>query len=317
LIFPLKKLYRPEYLQVGQKPGRYFEGWYFKFSFEGRAFAVIPGISLADPHAFIQVIQGSTGSSSYERYPLEAFRSRRDRFELTLGANLFSLERIRLRLADFEADLEVRRRVRWPSSLLAPSSMGWYSFARFMECYHGVIVLDGLAEGRVDGRALSGGRFYLEKDWGSSFPKAWIWMQSNDFPAAPASLTCSVARVPFRGREFSGFIAGLLVGGDLHRFATYNGSRLEKAAVSSDGVEVVLRRGNLRLELRAARRAGAELASPVDGEMRGRIVESLSSEVEVRLSRGGRRLFEGHGSCAGLEVVRPEELARGRLRLGT
>jgi hypothetical protein len=49
--------------------------------------------------------------------------------------------------------------------------------------------------------------------------------------------------------------------------------------------------------------------------MRGRIVESLTSEVEIRLSRGGRTLFAGTGSCAGLEAVRPEELARGELRL--
>jgi hypothetical protein len=178
-----------------------------------------------------------------------------------------------------------------------------------------VIVLDGLAEGRVNGRTRTGGRFYLEKDWGSSFPRAWIWMQSNDFGGPPASLTCSVARVPFRGREFSGFIAGLLAAGKLHRFATYNGARLLRAAVTGGAAEVTLRRGALSLELRAERRAGAALASPVEGEMRGRIVESLTSVVEVRLSRSGRRLFEGSGSCAGLEVVRPEELARGKLRL--
>jgi hypothetical protein len=73
--------------------------------------------------------------------------------------------------------------------------------------------------------------------------------------------------------------------------------------------------GQLAPELRAARRAGAELASPVHGEMRGRIVESLTSEVEIRLSRVVRTLFAGTGSCAGLEVVRPEELALGELRL--
>jgi tocopherol cyclase len=184
-----------------------------------------------------------------------------------------------------------------------------------MECYHGVIVLDALAEGRVNGRPRSAGRFYLEKDWGSSFPKAWIWMQSNYFGGRPASLTCSVARVPFRGREFTGFIAGLLAGGVLFRFATYNGARLEQASASAGTAEVILRRADLSLRLRATRRAGAELASPVNGEMRGRIVESLRSEVDVRLTRAGRTLFEGIGTCAGLEVVRPEELSRAEVRL--
>jgi tocopherol cyclase len=261
------------------------------------------------------VIQGSAGLSSYHRFTPEAFRSRRDRFQVEVGENLFSLERVRLRLEGFEAELQTSERVRWPSCLFAPSSMGWYSLVRFMECYHGVIVLDALAEGRVNGRSRSAGRFYLEKDWGSSFPKAWIWMQSNYFGGRPASLTCSVARVPFRGREFTGFIAGLLAGGVLYRFATYNGARLEQASASAGAAEVALRHGSLSLRLRATRRAGVELASPVNGEMSGRIVESLRSEVEVRLSRAGRTLFEGTGTCAGLEVVRPEELARAEVRL--
>jgi hypothetical protein len=102
---------------------------------------------------------------------------------------------------------------------------GWYSFMRFMECYHGIIVMDADIEGKINGEPQSRGCFYLEKDWGTSFPKAWIWMQSNSF-STRASLSCSVARVPFRGKEFTGFIIGLFSGGKLHSFTTYNGSRL-------------------------------------------------------------------------------------------
>ncbi|WP_243392439.1 MULTISPECIES: tocopherol cyclase family protein [unclassified Mesotoga] len=28
---------------------------------------------------------------------------------------------------------------------------------------------------------LTGGKGYIEKDWGRSLPDAWIWMQSNNF----------------------------------------------------------------------------------------------------------------------------------------
>lgn len=313
----LRRLYRPEFFQGSGKRGGYFEGWYFKYTFGDSAFALIPGISLAerDRHAFIQVIDGPTGRSAYHRFPAEEFRCRGDRFLLSLGDNHFSLEGVRVRLPGFEAELTMSGEVRWPSALLSPSSMGWYAFLRFMECYHGIVVLDAEAWGRLNGTALSGGRFYLEKDWGSSFPRAWIWMQSNRFAAGPACVTCSVARVPFRGREFSGFIAGLWAQGRLHRFATYNGAVLERAAEEGGTAEVALRRGGLRLELRAARRPGAELASPVLGEMRGRIVESLTSEIGVLLSDGGRRLFEGTGRCAGLEVVQPRELERGSVGL--
>jgi tocopherol cyclase len=41
----------------------------------------------------------------------------------------------------------------------------------------------GLTYSAVGGRRVdfSGGSGYIEKDWGRSFPRAWIWAQSNTF----------------------------------------------------------------------------------------------------------------------------------------
>ena len=65
--------------------------------------------------------------------------------------------------------------------------MGPYTFAPFMECYHGVLSFDHTIAGSlaVDGQELdfTGGHGYIEKDWGQAFPKAWIWTQSNHFGA--------------------------------------------------------------------------------------------------------------------------------------
>jgi len=346
MLYLLKKLYRPEYFQGdvalrrharrGRRsagasgdstsadgspspgpsgPRGYFEGWYFKCVFPDRAYAFIPGISLAgeDSHSFVQVVDGTSGSARYFRYPREEFGFGTRGFEVRVGPNRFSEREIHLELDGLRADLRIRDPLRWPSSLFSPSSMGWYAFVRFMECYHGVIVLDGEAEGTVDGRRLDGGRFYLEKDWGTSFPRAWIWMQSNSFASdTRASLTCSIARVPFRGTEFSGFIIGLLGDGVLHRFTTYTGARIEELSIGETSLRVEIRQGAQRLALDAVREPGAELASPVLGEMSGRIEETLRATIEVSLSEEGREIFSGQGRWAGLEVVRAEELLRGR-----
>ena len=324
MLYSLKKLYRPEFFQgdravrrhLGSPPAGpaargYFEGWYFKSVFPDAAWAFIPGISLAaqDPHCFVQVLDGTRGTARYHRFAPDQFRFGTGHFEVEIGPNRFSQEEMHLELEDLRADLAVRDAVRWPSSLLSPSSMGWYAFARFMECYHGVIVLDGEVHGTVNGRVLAGGRFYLEKDWGSSFPRAWIWMQTNSFaPEGQASLTCSIARVPFRGREFSGFIIGLLAQGQLHRFTTYTGARIEELEVGETSVRIRIRRGAQVLSLRARRETGAELASPVRGEMKGRIEETLGATVEVELTEGNTTVFAGTGGSAGLEVVHPEPL---------
>jgi len=318
LLSGLRRLYQPVLFQgegLLGRPAAYFEGWYFKAVFPHEAYALIPGVSLAgsDPHGFIQVIDGSSGRSSYEGFPLSAFASDPRRFEIRLGGNRFSLDGVEVSLKGFQASLRITEAVPWPSRPLSPSSMGWYAFVRFMECYHGVIVLDAAVEGRVNGRDPGPGRFYLEKDWGRSFPSAWIWMQSNSFTGCPAgvSLTCSVARVPFGGREFTGFIIGLLEGGRLHAFTTYNGARLERIGFDQREVQVQVRRGGLSLVVRASREQGVPLVSPVAGAMQGRIEETLRAQVEVELKQAGRTLFRGQGGSAGLEVIQPAELLRG------
>ena len=311
LIYDVKKLYRPEYFQGNHLVGRggnYFEGWYFKAVFADASYAIIPGISLApgDAHAFLQINDGHTGASRYERYPQKEFSYRADKFELLVGGSSFSLGGTHVAVPGFTAELRVTNSFRWPSTLVSPSSMGWYSFARFMECYHGVIVLDAEIEGTVNGTRQTG-RFYLEKDWGRSFPQAWVWLQTNSFPSR-ASVTCSVARVPFRGRVFTGFIAGLLCGDRFECFTTYNGTVLDRLEVDTHEVLLGFRRGKTYLLIRAKRRTGAVLASPVEGAMNGRIEEALDAEVAVHMEDDGRLVFEETGTRAGLETVNAESL---------
>jgi hypothetical protein len=64
---------------------------------------------------------------------------------------------------------------RLPVSLFTPGIMGWYRFIPFMQCYHGLISMNHSLEGEITDGAerivLSGGKGYIEKDWGSSFPR--------------------------------------------------------------------------------------------------------------------------------------------------
>ncbi len=101
-----------------------------------------------------------------------------------------------------------------------------------MECYHGVISMDHGLEGflEINGHitCLDGGKGYIEKDWGSSFPEGWIWLQSNNFDHNdPCSLMLSIAKIPWRGRSFTDSICGILHGDDFHTMATYNGAVIE------------------------------------------------------------------------------------------
>ena len=311
------------------KKSPFFEGWYFKLvdAAERHSYAVIPGVFIgsdADPsHAFIQTLDGMTGRSTYHRYPLEAFSADAGAMDIRVGPNRFTRDHMSLELTSPERSMSGVVRFRnlspWPVTLASPGIMGWYAYVPFMECYHGVVSLDHAIEGAltVDGEQLefTGGRGYIEKDWGQGFPDAWVWMQANHFEQPGTSITASVATIPWLGGSFLGFIAGFWHERRLHRFATYTGAKLGLLDASEDAVRIHLvarpdrraDRPGLRLELTAARAGGGMLRSPERIAMLQRVEESLTASVHARLvalEQGRERtLFDGTGRNAGLEVV--------------
>ncbi len=317
----VKKILHPSaYHGQGARPP-FFEGWYFKMVSAGQeqAYAVIPGVyhasEAARSHAFIQVMDGRAARSAYYFFPVEAFYATEGTFEVSIGNNTFSERGLRLDLSGQEiglrGEIEHQGVVPWPVTLLSPGIMGWYAWMPFMECYHGVVSLDHALRGRleVSGRPVdfTGGRGYIEKDWGRAFPLAYIWMQSNHFSMPGASLTASIAVIPWLASAFNGFIVGLWHAGRLYRFATYTGARVENLQVTDEAVLWVISSRRHRLEILARRRQGGLLHAPTTLEMDRRVAETLDAEIEVRLLETGpggqRQLFHDQSGSAGLEMA--------------
>jgi len=316
----LHSVLNPDIYHGTHKTGPFFEGWYFKLidASQQKRWCIIPGVYIgknpADTHAFIQVMDGVSGQSSYQPLDCRAFVSRQDRFEVNLANNCFTTRGIRLDISQpdvsLHGELSFGRVSPWPVSLISPGIMGWYAWVPGMECYHGVVSLDHSLQGilEINGEQVdfSGGRGYIEKDWGKSFPRAWVWMQTNHFSQPGSSLTFSAAIIPWGKNSFDGFIAGLLTGGQLHRFATYTGAHLEDYSASDHTVHAVLSGRSSRLEVTATRAEGGILRAPTLMQMDRRITETLSAQVQVRLlcRQGARWLveFEDTGRHAGLEV---------------
>lgn len=313
----IETVMHPERYHGQNKRPPFFEGWYFKLidASQQHKYAVIPGIFLSDDparqHAFVQVLDGRTGGSAYYTFPAEQFSAAPDAFDVRVGPNRFSAHSIALNLAGGElplcGELRFEGGAPWPVTWRAPGIMGWYGWLNFMECYHGVVSFDHHIAGalRLDGRAMdfTGGRGYIEKDWGKSFPSAWVWMQSNHFAQPGTCLTASIAVIPFIGRSFPGFIVGLWHEQRLYRFATYTGARTERLAITDEAVHWVVSDRRRRLEMRAMRGAGGLLRGPSRTEMHKRVMETLQASVQVRLTDlNGCEHFSGTGQHAGLEV---------------
>ena len=300
----------------------FFEGWYFKLvsADETKRLAVIPGVILGqDGHAFVQVLDGVRGEGAYFRYPLSDFAASREEFQLQIGPNHFSLDRIQLELPESQLGLKgevgFKGITPWPVSFTSPGIMGWYAWVPFMECYHGVLSFDHLLEGSLDLQSktfdFNSGHGYVEKDWGQSFPQAWVWFQSNHFSAPGTCLTASVAIIPWLGTSFNGFIIGLWHKGKLYRFATYTGAVIETLEITDEKVLWTVKDRRFRLQLRAERAGTGLLLGPTRREMGIRVAETLNALVYVHLTdQNGITIFEGQGRNAGLEAYNPTVLAR-------
>jgi tocopherol cyclase len=310
-------LFHPErYHGHGRRPP-FFEGWYYKLvDAAGVArYAVIPGVFLSDDpaqaHAFVQFLDGATGGASYHRYPVDAFRAARRSLHVVVGGNRFTDRRIDLALdgegRTVRGSVELGWLRPWPVRPWSPGIMGPYAFVPSMECNHGVVSFDHPLTGglTVDGRDidLTGGRGYIEKDWGAAFPAGYVWLQSNHFATVGTSLVGSIAIIPWRRSAFPGFLVGLWHDGRLHRFATYTGARTEHLAITDDHVEWTVVDRRHRLRLRARRAEGGLLYGPTREAMGSRVGETMRATIAAQLTEhGGRRVFEGEGQHAGLEL---------------
>lgn len=311
----LKTILTPEAYHGTKKHPPFFEGWYYKMisADESHKVAIIPGVILGqDAHSFIQVLNGVEGTSAYHAFHLESFQANPKRFSIEVGENHFDDRRLTLNIdrpeGHLKGEIQLGPLNSWPVTLLSPGIMGWYAWVPRMECYHGVLSFDHSLQGTLTLNGItmdfSGGRGYIEKDWGQAFPTAWVWFQSNHFGNVSACITASVAIIPWIGNAFRGFVAGLWLDGKLYRFATYTGAKIETLEITDDQVKWVIRNQRYRLSLIASRDKGGLLRGPTRLDMGKRVLETLNASVQVQLKTlQGEQLFEGCGAHAGLEVV--------------
>ncbi|MEI7542884.1 MAG: tocopherol cyclase family protein [bacterium] len=317
----MSNIWKPEVFQGQGKKENYFEGWYFKSvaKDEKTVYSVIPGVSISKDvsksHAFIMLVDARKQKLYYFKYSISDFSANKNKFDITIGNNHFSLNHMKLDLKDdtnqIKAELQFENIYPWPVTLLSPGTMGWYAFVPMMECYHATASFNHKIHGFFDVNGnksdFNGGKGYLEKDWGRSMPSSWIWMQTNHFDKYEVSLFGSIAKIPWMGSFFTGYIFGFYYQNIVYRFATYTGARLKKLNVTKDKIEIFVEDNKYILEITADRTQGVDLPAPKLGEMTAKVNESLKSIIKVsfykKIKTGRELIFTGKGRNSGLEFV--------------
>ncbi len=318
-FYNLKKVGNTNIFQGNKKEKNYFEGWYFKMvsKDESSIISVIPGISLSsdgkEQHAFIQIINGATAQTNYFSFPIDEFSFSKKEFAIKIADNYFSKDSIVLHLKDeltaISGKVKMNNRVAYQSGRITNSGiMGWYRFVPFMECYHGVVDLSNTLDGNIviDNKKhnFKDGKGYIEKDWGSSMPSSWIWMQSNHFNEKNSSFMLSIADIPWLGKSFTGFLGFFYHNNEIHHFATYRNSELQLKIEASNQIIVTIKNRKNTFIIEAMSNQTGMLKAPVAGVMDRRIPESIDARVKITmLNKDGSPIFTDSTNIAGLEMV--------------
>jgi len=292
----------------------YFEGWYFKHSEGDLGISFIPGIHVKNgaKRAFVQVI---TKKSSYcVFYHFSEFKFSSTPFYVQVGNNTFSKNKVVLDIDDEKQNLKIFGTLHFSNiqeiekSRMSPNIMGPFSHVPFMECNHGILSMKHKVRGKIfvndDGYEFSNGDGYIEKDFGTSFPKTYLWCQANSFDNPSCSLSFSIANIPFGLFSFRGFICAFIVNGKEYRFATYNNSKVKKCDIADDSVDILTQKGKYSLAIKCDNVHKFELLSPVKGGMEKPIWETIDSAIDVTLKDGDEIIFSGVSDNAGLEFVK-------------
>jgi hypothetical protein len=315
----MKRLYlikNPELFQ-GEKyintNKNYFEGWYFKNTNKENGISFIPGINIngEEKKAFIQII--TRDSSYFIDYNINDFKFNPTSFYIKIGNNIFSKNGIHIDIKDniqkltAFGDIKYSNAKNIETNFLNPNIMGPFSYIPFMECNHAILNMKSRADGliNINNNEI---RFdkdigYIEKDWGCSFPKSYIWCQANDFQKLDGSFMISIADIPFKVFNFRGVICSLIIDNKEFRFATYNNAKLIKYEVNGNLLNVILKKGSYYLNVSSNNTEGLKLSAPVKGKMEKDIFESISASVNVILKKNNKIIFSDTSTNCGLEIV--------------
>lgn len=319
----INKIKNPLLFQGNNKKENYFEGWYYKQISRDHKTVIsfIPGISFFnnDVHCFIQYIYLSLDDDNkkliktgYVRYPIGDFKFTNNPFRVEIAGNIFTESMITIKIVDkdiaIEGKLDLESFTPIERSALTPNIMGFFAYIPKMECYHGIVSMNHRVNGAIrindEGIDFYNGKGYIEKDWGTSFPERYIWIQSNNFENSNTSIFFSIAEIPFMGKSFLGFICNLIVYGVEYRFATYNNSKFKIESITKEKISILLENRKVKLKIEANLNEAGELIAPHQGRMIKTIKEEVSGEVKITLvNKKSKTEYKDISFMAGIEVV--------------
>lgn len=296
----------------------YFEGWYFKQVLSKKqVISIIPGISISNhkKHAFIQVIETINNKAYYIPYNIEDVKFSKDDFYIKIKNNYFSKNKIILDI-DYEdlklkGELNFDKQTPLSKTTYRPTIMGPFTYLKNMQCNHAIISMHHTVTGIIHLNnkkiKVKKGTGYIEKDYGTSFPRKYLWLHSNTSHTTPKiSLTFSIADIPTGPLFFQGFFCVLLINKKEYYFTTYYNDSVKIKSLDDNNLHITLKNKKYRLELIVNHEKGQELVAPKLGKMIKSLKENLNTSINLTLIdiKKNKKVHEDYLLNSGFEYVK-------------
>lgn len=305
----------------------FFEGWYFKHQSPEHTLILIPAFHLGpegQSYASLQIILDE--KAYYLPFREKDFEASTHRLYIRLGQTVFSEKGCRIHL-DLP-DCPIRGHLHYGKfGTPKRSFMGPFEHLP-LPCFHEVLSLSHSLRGRlsVSGQIwdFTGGTGYLEKDWGTSFPDSYLWLQCGwkETPASPvcsaaphaggrssrSSVMLTVASLDLNHHPVTACSSLILHEGRQYRLSTYQGGRL----IRCNPRRIALRQGPYLLQVILTGTADSPaspssssvlLHAPQEGRMTRTIREHPRCLMRCQLYKGSRKILDEERDCGSLELV--------------
>lgn len=188
--------------------------------------------------------------------------------------------------------------------------MGTFSYVKHMQCNHEIISMHHSVSGKITINnkklKLKNGIGYIEKDYGTSFPKKYLWLHSNTSQTpSKISLTLSNAHIPFGLTSFQGFFCILLLNNKEYYFTTYYKNKIKIEQLNNEKLHITLKNKKYELDLIVIPIPGHKLIAPKHGTMIKTITENLNTSIVLNLKerKTNKTIYNDYLINAGFEYV--------------